>query len=527
MNRLLLTMGGMAVLAMAAGAFAGWSSDGQSDGLGTQAMDLDMGDHSVINIETNGMMFVGGAAIGTDGSNLTFKEANETDYVAMATAQLVENEAAIRATAVDLLRGKDQRQDGYLTAEVWARMMGDAANALESPGAIWDAFSSSNTADTTTEAFYDADGDYWYSQGATVSTVTGDVAFAYDLNDDAASSTVLDGGADAANGTLYHNEVEVNTSTRSAVGKVGDCLRFDYVSDSESTEVRIPGDAVETYMQSSFTITFWVDMDDGINSWNWYCFGSKKGAADAYISAYTWNSAGQFTVIIHDGTTGKRIGSNGTVFPNGDTGWMFLAVVFDFDTDTCILYKNGSEITLSPSYSGDLTGVDTSAFDLDYFILSGHWYDGLGAAWRGMDGYLDEFTIHNKALSAAEIEEIYDANVAGDSIMDIPDGGSGGNMTIVFDPVAWDTTLNAVTAYVALTNTTADTNFTVDVSLDGQTNWTSITCDTVQGDDGTTYRYSGTGTVSPATLHTIDYRIQTTNEPAMRFNAIGIMGDAQ
>jgi len=144
-----------------------------------------------------------------------------------------------------------------------------------------------------------------------------------------------------------------------------------------------------------------------------------------------------------------------------------------------------------------------------------------------MDGKLDDVRIYNKALSLAEIQDAYNGGAGTEGLLLGAVGTLGGDMSLVSEATPWDAALNGLSAYVLVTNATADTNYMVDVSLDGKTNWTAIACTTGEGSDGTHYRYSGTATVSQASAQSLYWRIRTTNDVTRRFHALGIVGDAQ
>jgi len=178
------------------------------------------------------------------------------------------------------------------------------------------------------------------------------------------------------------------------------------------------------------------------------------------------------------------------------------------------------------SYTGDLTGIDPSGFyGTEPFAIGAAYEPGRGYSWRALDGEIDEFMIHGKVLSGAEIEELYALTDSGTSGIEAP--AEGGDMWLVSEAIAWDDILASIRAYAMITNAIADTNYFIDVSLDGKTNWTQISATTSEGNDGTYYRYSGTGTASSASGDELYWRIRTTNDVAREFHALGIVGDAQ
>jgi hypothetical protein len=79
--------------------------------------------------------------------------------------------------------------------------------------------------------------------------------------------------------------------------------------------------------------------------------------------------------------------------------WTHLLVTYDYTTDTCICYKNGN--ILMQGSAGPFTGIDASSTA----------YLGSWGSNQYYGGDLSTFKAYNKALTAAEVTQNYNANI--------------------------------------------------------------------------------------------------------------------
>lgn len=491
-------------------------------------------------VGTGTVWFVGGATNPVHGVSVSdggvlrvIEKGNPTNSTEFSTTTERDSlQASIAAQAVDISSGveKDTLQDGALLAEVWARMMGDAADSLSAPGYCWDAFSSTSGVDDAGSVGhnYNADSDFWYSaSGGT--DYTADMVIGLKLDDDAASSTVTDDGPDSRHFTLEYDESAADTEDYDSSGQVDGSIFFDYVSDTIGVHAEYDNDTFwSTVLSDSYSITYWIRLNDG-RALNNDHFGMKNNVPSytGYCAAYFWNNGGEYTAVVGDGDGNNvRIGSASSVAPNGDTGWMHLAVVVDLDNDECRLYKDGQELSYSGTYPNDISSVNkTFTAKYPFYVGSKAFGDLGGSPFRCIDGYIDEFMVHDVALTGTQVEGIYDTTEPG--MVSAIDAPSGGDMSLLSEAQTWDTNLTAITLYSLTTNDVYEADVIHAVSLDGKTNWTSVSCATPEGCVSGLYRYSGTATVAEVSENNLYWRTQTTNGLEAEFHALGIVGDSE
>lgn len=209
------------------------------------------------------------------------------------------------------------------------------------------------------------------------------------------------GENDAADSSGNNNNGELNGGVGFTAGRVGQALSFDGIDD----RVVIP-DSSSTRPTNALTIDVWakpvqvnqyvqfVTKFDSTNSQKTYYFGTDVTGGKIQFAVY--NSAGNVRRLITD---------SNILTANVLT---HLTAVFDASTQTMKIYVNGAEVpasliesnTVSTFFNGSSptflgTRVEASSY-VEFF-----------------KGLLDEVQIYNRALSATEIQNIYNAGSAG------------------------------------------------------------------------------------------------------------------
>ena len=197
---------------------------------------------------------------------------------------------------------------------------------------------------------------------------------------DAGSGTVLvDNSGNSNNGTIYGAPAWVT-------GKSGYAIDFDGVDDY----VSIPDAASLNFGTGDFTICTWFKTSQSADVRNLFYKGAGDGLSGWRFGLDNINY-GRPTVLIGD-TVGHVTLVFGTTAYN-DGLWHHMVVVFDRDV-AAECFMDGASIG-----TGDITSISGSVDNTDA-ILIGNSYDKY-------IGSLDETRIYNRALSAAEISDLY------------------------------------------------------------------------------------------------------------------------
>jgi Concanavalin A-like lectin/glucanases superfamily len=213
--------------------------------------------------------------------------------------------------------------------------------------------------------------------------------------DEGSGGVLHDSSGNGNNGTLvnYPGGQGVWTS-----GQTGGALQFSAASQEY---VSVPNFAMPT---TSMTLTAWV-WADSLPQWatvagnwngNWGAFSYSTFESSPNMSLYVADGGSPPNIVNIDyGTSGGSISLN---------RWHFLAFVANSLTDTVTFMQDGS-VSGSFHYNGQLL-ASSSELDL-----------GGGAGLGNWDGKIDDMAIWTRALSSQELASIYNAGLAGQSLM--------------------------------------------------------------------------------------------------------------
>lgn len=173
-----------------------------------------------------------------------------------------------------------------------------------------------------------------------------------------------------------------------AAGKVGPAFSLN----GSSAYMLIPPSA--SLSPSTLTVDFWINPDSTGGSRGLFWKGNHE-----YLIELT-NGIVKFGSTDASGSYTEFVGT--TVVPTGQ--WTHVAVTHDGSTRK--IYVNGVEEPVGagdPNQSGLFFGASDNVVIGARFDASGQFFDGL----------IDEVEVFDRALTAAEIDDIYDADVAG------------------------------------------------------------------------------------------------------------------
>jgi prepilin-type N-terminal cleavage/methylation domain-containing protein len=195
--------------------------------------------------------------------------------------------------------------------------------------------------------------------------------------DEGGGSIAMDVSGNGNNGTW--SGTQAGTSGYYSAGKVGSWAGFfngsnDYVITTNNINVG-----------SSFSIVVWVNPNSGMA-------GGDRIAETNYGTGFYLGTTGTgYQLIVDDPASGTC--SGGTLTPNA---WQQVVGVYNGSVGS--LYVNGSLAI------GNCTGFSSPTSSLPLYIGSKH-----GGGANFWEGSIDDLRIYNRALSATEIQEIYNA----------------------------------------------------------------------------------------------------------------------
>lgn len=213
--------------------------------------------------------------------------------------------------------------------------------------------------------------------------------------DETSGTEALDSSGNGINGNKNNGVSYV------ANGLVGGAAGFDGVSNQNIT---IPHNSLLTPTED-LTVTFWVqpqeDWDElGTDLWRIIDKQSSANSNDPgwylYINGFF---GGTFWLAVGDGVGTTIYGQSS--FSDWDANtWYHIAFVYEQNgtTPTVSIYRNG--VFSNSSTSG---GPFTPDWGTDDLILGAGYYN------NDLNGYLDDVRIYNRALTAAEVQQVYAA----------------------------------------------------------------------------------------------------------------------
>ena len=206
--------------------------------------------------------------------------------------------------------------------------------------------------------------------------------------DEGSGTTAGDSSGNGNNGTL------VNGPTWTA-GKVGSqAISFDgsndYIAVSNSTSLQVAGSG------NSFAVSLWMN-GPAAQSNTPFLIGTEASISIQRGWALMSNATNRrLTFFVHDGTTGYATGgAAGTEF--NANAWTHVVLIVDRSTSLAEIWINGTR--------GDADSISgAGSFEKN----AGVWV-GVSEAntARAYTGSLDEVRIYNRALSAAETNQLY------------------------------------------------------------------------------------------------------------------------
>ena len=225
--------------------------------------------------------------------------------------------------------------------------------------------------------------------------------------------------------------------TEAAVSVVGTALQFD--GGLVGTGIDVPADdSFNWAVDQSFSIECWVRRNGALAAANEVVVGRDDNGGNLQWWVGIWGTGGggtaqtaAFVLFDTGGVAGDTLSGTTIVAGPGAVvqgAWHHIVAVRDADAGEIYLYVDGAQV---PEDTGNpvFTGGFASADDLTIGYLNNN---GVGSNFTG--GAVDEVALYSRALTPAEVQEHYDAGLAGngiDTLVDDDDadddnGGGGG-----------------------------------------------------------------------------------------------------
>ncbi len=268
----------------------------------------------------------------------------------------------------------------------------------------------------------------------------------------------------ATDATSFANNGVVNGTVPFVTGKVGNAFNF---TGNGANSVRIPNSS--SLQSSLLTVEYWIYFNSAQNSVN-VTKRSATGAGDAWQVGIAY-SGGNFILQFVGSTAGGLFDWYSPPLSSPVGVWTHVAATYDGTTVKG--YVNGAQVLTQ------VVALNLSTRNAD--IYAGAYPTGIFA----LDGKLDELSIYNRALSAAEVLAIFQAGATGKTSPPTVTGVSPST----------GTTLGGTTVTITGTNFTGATSVTF--GGNAATNVTVVNSTTITAT--TPARTAGTASVIVAT----------------------------
>ncbi|MDC1309876.1 hypothetical protein N8X69_02625 [Opitutales bacterium] len=201
---------------------------------------------------------------------------------------------------------------------------------------------------------------------------------------------------DETNGTIAYdssgngNDGNLTNGPTWTSGKIGGALSFDGVDD----RVKIPHTILDQKL--AFTVSLWFNMKMGSDS-SYHAFITAANSSNA--NAFTFEKRPDHNMMIRD--MGEDSISAAKTSDFWTSTWRHVTLAKS--SLGIVFYLSGEEL-YSKNYSTATTSVDANG------LWIGPDQDSVGGGWQSgqsVKGELDDYRIYDRALSAAEVQALY------------------------------------------------------------------------------------------------------------------------
>ena len=203
-------------------------------------------------------------------------------------------------------------------------------------------------------------------------------------------------GENNASDAIGSNHGTATNGATYAAGRVSQAFAFDGANDY----INVPDSA--SLQPTSLTLEGWFNFTSAAGNPH---LMAKPVGTSFHDSFVIWLNGGTLRAGVGDGAGG----GNGVGIPFSPVlgQWYHIAFTFDNNAQRAALYLNGSPV-------GMVVAAGTVVYD-NHPVLLGADIDS-GNMLNFFNGRIDEATIYNRALSAAEIASVYNTGSAGKTV---------------------------------------------------------------------------------------------------------------
>ena len=236
---------------------------------------------------------------------------------------------------------------------------------------------------------------YTYDESGNILTVNSnsdpDLVGYWRMNDSEFDMIVMDSSGNGNHGTAQQNTEDIST-----IGVIEGALTFNPTTDYINLGSPV---ALDNLPADDFTVSAWIYDESQTDQAT--IIGVLPGGGVGWILRKRGTGSARYVDFWagHSTTAAHFITPEGSL--TADT-WHHIVAVWDGTAKTCMIYIDGFE----SSYITERAGVGSYSSDASYDKEIGRMALSGGAQF--FEGIIDEVMIYNNALSAAEVESLYE-----------------------------------------------------------------------------------------------------------------------
>ena len=205
----------------------------------------------------------------------------------------------------------------------------------------------------------------------------------------------MDGNAEDEGGSEFDGQLLFGVSTAAnRFGEAGKALSFDGINDF----IEVP-DAAPLRLGGSYTISFWILIDDFVNELAYSILSKRTGIIqDGYAlqvigTEHPSLMQGEFSLLVSSGSVPSI--QSGTTITQGN--WQNVLICYDAATSTCKMFFDGAEVSSQVIPAANDETIATLKIGVDDQSILNNFY---------FKGTLDELRLYDRVLNEEEKDEV-------------------------------------------------------------------------------------------------------------------------